>query len=219
MNAGPDVLTRTLQSSAREEKFLETQEESKSPELRRKNKKLALLLLVPVMLFMFGFTYAQVPLFRMFCQKIGISISPLNEVEYASTGRMCKVLYTGVAAGKLPVYFKPKESVQTVEIGQPFKNSYKFVNMSKDSVFFRPVHSILPEKASKKFTMTKCFCFDDQAMAPGEEKSFEVISVLSADMDPEVENVTLHYTLFEKNPEDMEKSREVPNVALGTGGK
>jgi cytochrome c oxidase assembly protein subunit 11 len=197
---------------------VETQD-LKTPEQKRKNKKLALFLLVPVMLFMFGFTYVQVPLFRMFCQKIGFSISPLNDVQYADTGRMCKVLYTGLAAGTLPVYFKPKESVQTVEVGKPFKNSYKFVNMSKDSVFFRPVHSILPEKAATKFTMTKCFCFDDQAMAPGEEKSFEVISVLSADMDAEVENVTLHYTLFEKNPEEMEKKREIPNVALGAGGK
>ncbi len=197
---------------------METQE-TKTPEQKRKNKKLALLLLIPVIVLMFGFTYAQVPLFRLFCQKIGFSISPLNDVQYAETGRMCKVLYTGLAAGTLPVYFKPKESVQTIEVGQPFKNSYRFVNMSKDSVFFRPVHSILPEKAAKKFTMTKCFCFDDQAMAPGEEKSFDVISVLSADMDPEVEQVTLHYTLFEKNPEDMEKNRAVPNVALGAGGE
>ena len=196
----------------------EPQVETKTPEQKRKNKKLALLLLVPVVVLMFGFTYVQVPLFRMFCQKIGISISPLNEVEYAKTGRMCRVLYTGVTAGTLPVYFKPKESVQTVEVGQPFKNSYRFVNMSKDTVHFRPVHSILPEKAAMKFTMTKCFCFDDQTMAPGAEREFEVISVLSADMDPEVEQVTLHYTLFEKNPETMEKNREIPNIATGANG-
>ncbi|NUO19250.1 cytochrome c oxidase assembly protein [bacterium] len=195
---------------------METQEELKSAETKRKNKKLALLLLIPVVVLMFGFTYAQVPLFRMFCQKIGISISPLNEVEYASTGRMCKVLYTGVTAGTLPVYFKPKESVQTVEVGQPFKNSYRFVNMSKDTVHFRPVHSILPEGAATKFTMTKCFCFDDQTMAPGAEREFEVVSVLSADMDASIEQVTLHYTLFEKDPETMEKNREIPNIASGT---
>lgn len=169
---------------------------------------------------MFGFTYVQVPLFRMFCQKIGFSISPLNDVQYADTGRMCKVLYTGVTAGTLPVYFKPKQSVQTVEVGKPFENEYRFVNMSKDTVHFRPVHSILPEKAATKFTMTKCFCFDDQTMVPGEEKTFKVISVLSADMDSEIEQVTLHYTLFEKNAEDMEKNRTVPNVAQqSTGGQ
>lgn len=197
---------------------METQD-LKTPEQKRKNKRLALLLLIPVVVLMFGFTYAQVPLFRMFCQKIGIAISPLNDVEYADTGRMCKVLYTGVTAGKLPVYFKPKQSVQTVEVGKPFENEYRFVNLSKDTVHFRPVHSILPEGAATKFTMTKCFCFDDQTMVPGEEKTFKVVSVLSADMSAEIEQVTLHYTLFEKNAEEMEKNRAIPNVAQQTGGK
>ncbi|MCB9358116.1 MAG: cytochrome c oxidase assembly protein [Calditrichaeota bacterium] len=193
-------------------------QELKTPEQKRKNKKLALYLLIPVMLIMFGFTYVQVPLFKMFCQKIGFAISPLSDVEYADTGRMCKVLYTGVVAGTLPVHFKAKQSVQTVEVGKPFENEYRFVNMSKDTVHFRPVHSILPEAAATKFTMTKCFCFDDQTMAPGEEKTFKVISVLSADMDSQVEQVTLNYTLFEKNPEEMEKNRQVPNVAQNSGG-
>lgn len=197
---------------------MEPQEELKTPEQKRKNKRLATLLLIPVVIIMFGFTYVQVPLFRMFCQKIGFSISPLNDVEYADTGRMCRVLYTGVTAGTLPVYFKPKQSVQEVEVGKPFENEYRFVNMSKDTVHFRPVHSILPEKAATKFTMTKCFCFDDQTMAPGEEKTFKVVSVLSADMASEIEQVTLHYTLFEKNAEDMEKNRQVPNVAQSAGG-
>ncbi len=44
---------------------------------------------------------------------------------------------------------------------------------------------------------------------------------INRDMDPEIEQVTLHYTLFEKNPETMEKNREIPNIAAGantTGG-
>lgn len=189
-------------------------EEQKTHDQKKRNKRLAVWLLIPILVIMFGFTYAQVPLFRIFCEKIGFAQSPLSDdVQYASTGRMCKVLYTGVTAGTLPVYFKPKQSVQNIEIGKPFENEYRFVNMSKDTVRFRPVHSILPEEAAKKFTMTTCFCFNDQTFAPNEEKTFKVVSVLSADMDPEVEQVTLHYTLFEKNAEEMELNRKLPNVA------
>jgi len=88
--------------------------------------------------------------------------------------------------------------------------------MSNDTVYFRPVHSILPEDAAKKFTMTKCFCFDDQTLLPHEEKTFPVISILSADLNPDVEQVTLHYTLFEKDRAEMEKDRKEPNVAQAT---
>ena len=186
--------------------------ENKSAQ-QRKNRKLLLALLVPVIVVMFIAAYLQVPLFRIFCQKIGFGQSPLALVEEGGTGRMVKVLYTGVVAGDLPVYFKPKESIQSVEVGKPFENSYRFVNMSDDSVFFRPVHSILPEDAAKKFNMTKCFCFDDQAFGPREEKTFEIVSVLDKDMNESVRQVTLHYTLFEKDPASLETGRNLPNIA------
>lgn len=188
--------------------------ETQSPDLKRKNRRLLLFVMIPVALLMLGFTFTQVKMFRLFCEKIGFGISP-NAEDFAESegGREVKVLFTGVTAGTLPVYFKAKKSIITARVGKKFENEYHFVNMSEDTVYFRPVHSILPEDAAKKFTMTKCFCFDDQTMLPHEEKDFTVICALSKDLKDEVEQVTLHYTLFEKNPEDMEKARRVPNVA------
>ncbi len=186
---------------------------------KRKNRRMLWFIMVPIILGMVGFSFAQVPLFRLFCEKIGIAISPLADVEETEGGRELKVLYTGVVAGKLPVYFRPKHSIQNVRVGKKFENEYKFVNMSDDTVYFRPVHSILPEDAAKKFTMTKCFCFDDQTLAPHEERTYPVVSILSADLKPEVEQVTLHYTLFQKEKFEMETGRNVPNVAQADSGK
>ncbi|MBI5058785.1 cytochrome c oxidase assembly protein [candidate division KSB1 bacterium] len=187
-------------------------------ERRSKNRQLLLYLMIPVTLIMFGVAFAQVPLFRIFCQKIGFGQSPLTDVSESEGGREVKVLFTGVAAGNLPVYFRPKRSIMTAHLGQKFENAYNFVNMSDDTVYFRPVHSILPEDAAKKFTMTKCFCFDDQMMLPREEKTFPVISILSKELNDEIEQVTLHYTLFEKNPAEMEFGRNVSNVADNAAG-
>ena len=188
-----------------------------TPEQKSKNRKLLLFIMIPVALLMFGVAFAQVPLFRIFCQKIGFGQSPLAAVAESAGGREVKVLFTGVAAGKLPVYFRPKRSIMTARLGQKFENFYNFVNMSDDTVYFRPVHSILPEDAAKKFTMTKCFCFDDQMMLPREEKTFPVISILSKDLSDNIEQVTLHYTLFEKRPEEMEFGRNLPAVAEQVG--
>ncbi len=85
---------------------------------------------VPFAVLMFGFAFAQVPLFGMFCKAIGINLSPLNTVTEGGTGREVKILFTGVAADKLPVVFKPKRAIQTVEVGTRFENEYRFVNMS-----------------------------------------------------------------------------------------
>lgn len=183
------------------------------PSRRWRTNRRLLWILAPFAVLMFGFAFAQVPLFGMFCKSIGINISPLNSVKEGGTGREIKVLFTGVAADKLPVVFKPKRAIQTVEVGTRFENEYRFVNMSDDSVYFRPVHSILPEAASKKFTMMKCFCFNDQALGPHESKTFPVISVFSTDLDPAISEVTVNYTLFKKDPREMERNRTVPNVA------
>lgn len=172
-----------------------------------------LLLLIPIIVLMFGFTFAQVPLFRLVCQRLGFGLSPNYEGTEGGNGREVTVLFTGVVAGKLPVYFRAKHSLVTTKVGERFNNEYHFVNMSDDSVFFRPVHSILPEEAAKRYTMLKCFCFDDQALGPHEEKTFPVISLLSSDLDPGVEQITLNYTLFQKTREEMEKGRTIPNVA------
>ena len=172
--------------------------------------------LVALVLLMLGFAFAQVPLFRLVCQKLGFAISPLANVKESSGGRPLEVLFTGVVAGKLPVYFHSKYSIVKTNVGKPFNNEYRFVNMSDDSVFFRPVHSVLPEDAAKNFTMMKCFCFNDQALAPHEEKTFPVIGLLSSDLDSTVEQVTINYTLFEKTREQMQTGRNETKVAQTT---
>ncbi len=40
-----------------------------------------------------------------------------------------------------------------------------------------------------------------------------MISIFSADLDPNISEVTVNYTLFKKDPRDMERNRTVPDVA------
>lgn len=191
--------------------------ESVNNQTPKKSHRKLLFVLIPIALVMFGFAFAQVPMFRLFCQKIGLGMSPNTNVEETEGGREIKVIYTGTVAGDLKVFFKPKYSVQTVNLGKKFENEYKFINMSDDTVYFRPVHSILPEDASKKFNMTKCFCFDDQTLAPNEEATRYLTGLLSTDLDDDISQVTLHYTLFAKDKNDLETGREIPNIAVETG--
>jgi cytochrome c oxidase assembly protein subunit 11 len=177
---------------------LQQETEVRQPK-KKKNLKL-FLILAGLGIFMFVFAFVNIPLFRMYCQKVGIAISPNSKAESGteSDGREVTVLFTSVVANNAPILFKPKDSYQNIIVGETAKNEYRFVNLSNDTIYFRPVHSVLPEDAAKKLTLSKCFCFDDQVILPHQEYILPVLYSFKTDLDSEVENITMHYTLFPK---------------------
>jgi cytochrome c oxidase assembly protein subunit 11 len=151
---------------------------------------------------MFAFAFANVPLYRMVCQRLGIAVAP-NASKVARnksgvTGRKIKVRFSGLVAGGMPVRFESAEPIQTVEVGKESENKYIFTNISKDTVRFRPVHSVLPEDAAEKIQLVKCFCFNDQTLLPQQRLELPVIYTVGANLDPEIDYVTMNYTLFKK---------------------
>ncbi len=167
-----------------------------------KNKKLGLVLGTFGIL-MFAFAFANVPAFKMFCRKLGFGLSPNVESSDASAretegGREIEVLFMGVVAGNAPIVFGPVEATKEVRLGKQVETAYRFVNLSKDTIRFRPVHSILPEAAATRFSLKKCFCFDDQTLLPKQEITMPVIFSILPDLDSNVQRVTLNYTLFQK---------------------
>ncbi len=167
-----------------------------------KNKKLGLAFGAFGVL-MFAFAFANVPAFKMFCRKLGFGLSPNNteaKVSDAALGsdREVEVLFMGVVAGGAPIVFEAVEATKEVRLGQQTETAYRFVNMSKDTIRFRPVHSILPEGAATRFSLKKCFCFDDQTLLPRQEITMPVVFSIASDLDSNVERVTLNYTLFQK---------------------
>lgn len=169
----------------------------------------ALLVLVLVM---FTFAYANVPLFKFFCQRFGIGDTGkagqrggfLDELSSSSTGaissRDIQVKFMGVSGSGLPMRFAPKTPLLHVNPGRPVHTSYVFTNMSDDSVFFRAVHSIAPQRAAKEFQLIQCFCFDDQALGPRETRELPVYFALSPRTPADVNELLLNYTLFPRDP-------------------
>jgi len=166
-----------------------------------KNKKLGLVFGAFGVL-MFAFAFANVPAFKLFCQKLGFGLSPnnteANVTDAKTTGREVEVLFMGVVAGGAPIVFEGIEPTKEVQLGKQTETAYRFVNLSNDTIRFRPVHSILPEGAATRFALKKCFCFDDQTLLPRQEVTMPVVFSIAPDLDSNVERVTLNYTLFQK---------------------
>lgn len=171
--------------------------------------------LTVMVLCMFGFAYANVPLFKLFCARFGIGGSGKAAFQAiygegptlsSSTGpilsRDIRVKFMGVSATGLPVRFGPSVSELHTVPGRPVHLEYTFVNMSDDSVYFRAVHSIAPVEAAREFQLIQCFCFTDQALGPRETRTLPVYFALSPRTPANVNEVQLNYTLFPRDEND-----------------
>lgn len=167
------------------------------------------LALAGLVLLMFSFAYANVPLFKMFCERFGLDGSGKarmqgGEVVSSATanvkGRDVRVKFMGVAGTGLPVRFGPSAPTVSTYPGKPVKVDYTFENTSGDSVYFRAVHSIRPVQAAKEFQLMQCFCFEDQTLAPHETRVLPVYFALSPRFPEKVNELILNYTLFPRDP-------------------
>jgi cytochrome c oxidase assembly protein subunit 11 len=182
--------------------------------------------LAGLVLVMFAFAYANVPLFQMFCARFGIgdagkaarlgmagaarpgSGGPLSGELTSSatapiTSRDIQVKFMGVSATGLPVRFGPSVPLVHVVPGRPVRLEYTFINMSDDSVHFRAVHSIAPMRAAREFQLIQCFCFEDQSLGPRETRVLPVYFALSPRTPADVNEIQLSYTLFPRDEGDV----------------
>ena len=184
------------------------------------SNKVFALALAALVLLMFSFAYANVPLFKMFCERFGLDNSgkaritggaaPVSSATANFKARNVRVKFMGVSGTGLPVRFGPSEPTVSTYPGKSVKVDYTFENESGDSVFFRAVHSIRPMQAAKEFQLIQCFCFEDQTLGPHERRVLPVYFALSPRFPSNVNELILNYSLF---PRDPNQSMPVPATA------
>ncbi|WP_296160305.1 cytochrome c oxidase assembly protein [Rhodoferax sp.] len=163
--------------------------------------------LVLVALSMFGFGYAIVPLYEVFCDVTGIKVLALGDRFIESAGDY-KPLNTQVDDTRTVTVefdanvrglwrFKPEKSSLRVHPGEMTTIMYEFQNMQGRSITAQAVPSYAPEQAGPNFHKLECFCFKEHTLAPGEKKSWPVVFVVDSGLPRDVKTITLSYTFFE----------------------
>ena len=156
-------------------------------------------LLVAIVPVMFAFAFANIPLFRVWCEHYGISVAPVHQAAAVTAeGRSVGMMFTGIVSSALPIQFEPKNAYQQVKVGERVKNAFTFFNPTDHAIRFRAIHAIYPESAAKRLALMQCFCFSDQEIAPHQTKTLPVIYELNPGLPGSVTEVTLNYTLFPK---------------------
>ncbi len=186
------------------------------------NKKVVKNLLF-VVVGMFGFGFALVPLYDVFCDITGLNGKTGD--QYASheqvqvdTSREIKVEFLANVNAEMPWEFKPLTYSVKVHPGEASRIEYVAINKTDRDIIGQAVPSVSPGIAAAHFQKTECFCFTEQVLKAGEEKIMPVVFMIDPSIDEDVHEVTLSYTFFIKpGSEDASAAKDDKSViALST---
>jgi len=156
---------------------------------------------------MFGFGYAMVPLYKAICEATGINVLALAEREIpgqkavlpvntqVDLSRTITVEFDANSRG--PWDFKPAQRSLEVHPGQLTTVMYQFQNVQSRTMSAQAIPSYAPHQASAHFNKLECFCFNQYTLAPGEKKEWPVAFVIDPKLPKDVKTITLSYTFFE----------------------
>lgn len=177
---------------------------SDSLRLAHRNVARKLLLLT---LGMFGFGFAMVPIYDVFCEITGLNgkTGRVSEAQSATlnadTERLITVEFVSTVNGAAgPWEFRPERARMRVNPGTLYKAHYVASNLSDAARVGRAVPSVAPAVAAKYFQKTQCFCFDKQDFAAHETREMPLTFVIDPRIPPGVDTVTLSYTFFNAEP-------------------
>lgn len=163
--------------------------------------------LAVIVLGMFGFGYALVPMYKAICEMTGINVLALGDRQIpgatasipANTqvdlSRTITVEFDANARG--PWHFKPARNTLQVHPGELATVMYEFQNMQDRTMSAQAIPSYAPAQAGAHFNKLECFCFQQYTLAPGEKKQWPVAFVIDPKLSKGVKTITLSYTFFE----------------------
>ena len=168
--------------------------------LKKANTKTVGTLLITTCL-MFGFGYALVPLYDVFCDITGlngktgrISSADVSDID---DSRLIEVEFVTSVGANLPWEFKPVVDKMLVRPGVETVANFVVTNTANYPIVGNAVPSVAPNEAARYFNKTECFCFTKQPLGPGETLTMPVLFVVDPDIPSKVNLLTLGYTFFE----------------------
>ena len=186
------------------------------PANRHRRLALCCVAVVGVML---GLTYAAVPFYRIFCQVTGFG-GYTQRAEHAPsvvTDRMVTVRFNADVNSGLPWLFQPMQRELRVRVGETAMAYFRAQNLASRRVTGQATFNVTPDKVGLYFTKIACFCFNEQALDPGQSVEMPVTFFVDPKLasDPkmaDVTTITLSYTFF-RAVDDGTQTSQLPKAA------
>jgi len=152
---------------------------------------------------MFGFGYALVPLYNVFCDITGLNgktgrlSAEAAQQTTVDPDRLVTVEFVTSTSGSLPWDFRAKVNKISVHPGAETEVLFEAANHAQFPVVGHAVPSVAPNSAARYLNKTECFCFTEQELAAGEVKEMPVRFIVDPKLPQHIRTLTLAYTFFE----------------------
>lgn len=171
---------------------------------KAKQQRKLLILLSLIVLGMFAFGFALVPIYNSLCKTLGINGKTNPEaiaydVSKAKIATEREVLVEFVATNNsgVPWAFYPKTKKIKVHPGEIVKLAFYAENKTDHQMTVQAIPSVTPGIAAKYLKKTECFCFTQQTLKGHEAMNMPLLFHLDIALPENVKTVTLAYTLFD----------------------
>jgi cytochrome c oxidase assembly protein subunit 11 len=150
-----------------------------------------------------AFSYAAVPLYRMFCQATGFggTTQKASKAPDVVLDRVVTVRFDANVTPGMAWNFEPDQRTMRVKVGENVLAFYKAVNTSDRAITGAASFNVSPDVAGSYFSKIECFCFKEQTLAAGETVempvSFFIDPKIAEDREADgVHEITLSYTFY-----------------------
>ena len=154
-----------------------------------------------VLVGMFAFAFALVPLYDVFCQITGINgkvdaTAQSIVREEVDESRYINVQFITRGSPGLPWQMSVEMHQMSVHPGQTAEVDFTFTNNSHKESWGQAVPSVSPSNATRHLRKVSCFCFEEQQLQGNERLTIPLVFQLARDLPADINTITLVYTLY-----------------------
>ncbi|MBT8082624.1 MAG: cytochrome c oxidase assembly protein [Gammaproteobacteria bacterium] len=166
----------------------------------RSHRSLVTSLLV-VVIGAFGFGYALVPLYDVFCEITGYggrtNDTAAQVAEAPDMKREIRIEFMTTVNEYAPFELSADADSMTVHPGKMYFATFTATNMTGDDKVAMAVPSVAPVAAAEHFVKIECFCFNSQEFTANEEKAMPLQFIVNPELPDYVDTITLQYTFYD----------------------
>ena len=151
---------------------------------------------------MFGFGFALVPLYDVFCDITGLNgktstTAATYNVDQIDKTRVITVQFISRTAQGIPWKFEPMVNEIKVHPGEMKLVKFYAKNESTRDIIGQAVPSVSPGLAAAYFQKIECFCFTQQPLKANEEVEMALQFYVDPELPEHISTLTLSYTLYD----------------------
>ncbi len=200
--------------------------ESVTAQQGNRNRRTSLLL-AGLVVVMFGFGFAMVPLYGLFCQLTGtpsIAQRSGEQRQVAIPGekidesRWVTVKFDTSVHPDLPWEFSAQTHRLQVHPGATYEVNFSALNRSSSQVTGQAIPSIAPWQATPYFSKMDCFCFNQQTLQGHQDADMPLRFRVATNLPEEIHSLTLSYSFMRLKGAKPDENEGQPTIVAKVAG-